>query len=452
MQLIDHSNNSKSKTVGRALAAATCALLGVHATGSLAKGQPGEWDVETALLVYSETDDRVQAAEPVISATRNFDGERKLNLKLVADTLTGASPSGATPSALPQTYTSPSGNGSYEIAPGEAPLDDTFKDTRVAVSANWEAPINRDYAYSVGAYGSKEYDYLSTAVNASLSRYLNNKNTTLTGGLSLGVDLVDPVGGAPVGLSRMPLNNNKSQADFDQEFAATRDSDDTKTMVDALFGVTQVINRQTLMQFNYGISYSSGYLTDPYKILSVIDDARGSNYGRNLVGGDGNPVYLYEQRPDTRLKHSLYWQTKYMLGNGDVMDGSYRFMIDDWGITSHTLDLKYRWQLGKSYLEPNFRYYLQSEADFYKRYLTASEYNSGAPVMTDASADYRLGEMTGLTFGAKWGYRFDDDRELAIRAEYLIQTNDGDQGFGSLASQDLYPDTNAMWLQLSYSF
>ncbi|KAA1175713.1 DUF3570 domain-containing protein [Marinobacter salinexigens] len=450
MQLINDKKNGKP--VGRALATATCALLGVQATTTLAKDQPGEWDVETALLIYSETDDRVQAAEPVISATRNFDGDKKLNLKLVADTLTGASPSGATPSDLPQTFTRPSGSGSYTVDAGEAPLDDSFKDTRVAVSGSWTAPLNRDYTYSVGAYGSREYDYLSTAVNGSLSRYLNNKNTTLTGGLSLGVDIVDPVGGAPVGLSRMALRDNKIEAEFDQEFAATRESDDTKTLVDALFGVTQVINRRTLMQFNYGVSYSSGYLTDPYKILSVIDESAGANYGGNLIGADGNPVYLYENRPDTRMKHSLYWQTKYMLDNGDVMDGSYRFMIDDWGITSHTIDLKYRWRLANSYLEPHFRYYMQSEADFYQRYLTESEYNSGTPTVSEASADYRLGELTGMTFGAKWGYRLDEDRELAIRAEYMIQSNDGDEGFGKLTSHDLYPDTNAMWLQLSYNF
>ncbi|SDX31480.1 DUF3570 domain-containing protein [Marinobacter mobilis] len=444
--------NTHGKPVGRALAAATCALLGVQATDTLAKGEPGEWDVETALLVYAESDSRVSAAEPVVSATRNFDGERQLNLKLVADTLTGASPSGATPSDLPQTFTSPSGSGSYDIAAGEAPLDDTFKDTRVALSASWTAPLNRDYTYRVGGYASREYDYLSTAVTGSLSRHLNNKNTTLTGGLSLGVDVVDPVGSAPIGLSRMALRDGKTDAQFNQEFAATRDSNDNKTLVDALFGVTQVINRQTLMQFNYGISYSSGYLTDPYKLLSVIDDASGINYGGNLIETDGNPVYLYENRPDTRMKHALYWQTKYMLGNGDVVDGSYRFMLDDWGINSHTLDLKYRLRMANSYLEPHFRYYLQSEADFYKRYLTATEYNNGAPTLTEASADYRLGELTGLTFGAKWGYRFDEDRELAIRAEYMIQSNDGDEGFGKLTNQDLYPDTDAMWVQLSYSF
>jgi len=450
MQLTNSKKNGKP--VGRALAAATCALLGVQATDALAKDKPGEWDVETALLVYSEADDRVQAVEPVISATRNYDGDRKLNLKLIADTLTGASPSGATPSDVPQTFTQPSGNGSYDVTAGDAPLDDSFKDTRVALSTSWTAPLDRDYTYSVGAYGSREYDYLSTAVNGSLSRYLNNKNTTLTGGLSLGFDLVDPVGGAPTGLSRMPLKANKTGTQFDQEFADTRETDDTKTLVDALFGVTQVINRRTLMQFNYGVSYSSGYLTDPYKILSVIDDASGANFGGNLIGSDSNPVYLYENRPDTRIKHTLYWQTKYMLENGDVMDGSYRFMVDDWGITSHTVDLKYRWNMDKSYLEPHFRYYLQSEADFYKRYLTATEYNGGTPTLSDASADYRLGDLTGLTFGAKWGYHLDEDHELAIRAEYMIQTNDGDQGFGKLASQDLYPDTSAMWLQLSYSF
>jgi hypothetical protein len=444
---------SKPSSIGAALTVATCGLLGLSAPVASAKGQVGEWDVDTAVLFYSEADDRVQAAEPVVSATLNLEDERAWNIKFVADTLTGATPNGATPSDEIQTFTRPSGEGSYNVAAGENPLDDTFHDTRGALSTTWSAPLGRDYAYTAGAYGSIEYDYTSFGVNGSIARYLNNKNTTLNMGLSLSMDSIGPEGGIPNPLTRMPFEAGKSDDDFNKEFNASRSGpDDTKTIMDLLLGVTQVINRSTIMQFNYSLSMASGYMTDPFKILSVIDDNAGANYGGNFKDADGYNIYLYEARPDSRMKHALFWQTKHMLANGDVMDGSYRFMTDDWGITSHTLDFHYRWMLGSSYLEPHVRYYMQSEADFYKRYLTSSEYNGGSPVVTEASADYRLGELNSATLGLKWGYKLNDDQELSIRAEYMKQSSSGDSGFGKLASQDLYPDTDAFWVQVGYNF
>src|SRR5690606_26355842 len=129
-------------------------------------------------------------------------------------------------------------------------------------------------------------------------------------------------------------------ASFDNDFAASRDgSSDSKQIFDLLFGVTQVIDRNTLMQFNYSLSSSSGYLTDPYKVVSVIDDAAGANYGGNYADGLGN-VYLYEERPDARLKHALFWQGKRQLQNGDIVDLSYRFMFDR--SEEHTSELQSR--------------------------------------------------------------------------------------------------------------
>ena len=145
------------------------------------------------MLFYSEADSRVQAVEPVVNATKMW-MRRKWNIKVLADALTGASPNGATPSENVQTFTRPSGNGHYNVSPAEQPLDDTFHDTRGSVSTSWSAPIDRDYAYSVGVYGSKEYDYTSMGVNGSVSRYLNNKNTTLNVGLSSSIDLINPEG------------------------------------------------------------------------------------------------------------------------------------------------------------------------------------------------------------------------------------------------------------------
>ena len=133
-------------------------------------------------------------------------------------------------------------------------------------------------------------------------------------------------------------------------------------------------------------------------------------------------------------------------------DGSYRFMLDDWGINSHTFDFRYRWQLGSSYLEPHLRYYMQSEADFYKRYITESEYNSGNPTLTEATADYRLGDLDGMTVGLKYGHKLDNETEFNMRVEYYLQSSTGDDGFGLLKDQDLYPDTKALIFQVGYSF
>jgi len=420
-----------NKKIRGALTVATCSLLGLNSSVA----DEGDLEIDSAVLYYSETD-RVTAIEPVINVKRHFGDEKALNLKLVIDALTGASATGATPSDQVQTFTRPSGNGSYTTSSGETPLDDTFKDTRVALSAQWEQPIGRDYKISVGSNVSTEYDYFSLGINGSLSRYFNNRNTTLTAGLSYANDSIEPEGDIPLEFASMAINTG--QARFDDEFNATRrGGDESKTTTDFLLGVTQVINRRTLMQFNYSYGNSDGYLTDPFKILSV-------------VGSDGRSMdYVYESRPDSRTKQSLYWQTKYHF-NQDIVDISYRYMWDDWDITSHTFDLRYRWKLdNKHYLEPHFRYYMQSNADFYQRFLL-----DGQPLPGHASADYRLGELTGITFGLKYGMTLNNDHEMSLRLEYYQQSGEAnaDNAPGILSQQELFPDVDAVIFQFSYSF
>src|SRR5688572_29352609 len=139
--------NSNDPSLATALAAATCALLG---TGNAAAADvdADRWSFDSAVLYYVETDDRVQDISAAISATRDFDDERKLGLSLTADTLTGASASGAIALDRPQTFTSPSGNKTYTTSAGEVPLDDTFLDTRFAATASWTQPLAGLYTFS----------------------------------------------------------------------------------------------------------------------------------------------------------------------------------------------------------------------------------------------------------------------------------------------------------------
>jgi hypothetical protein len=431
---------SDDKNLGATLAAATCALLGANAAPVMAdEAQP--WSFDTALLYYGENDNRVQDVSATIGAKRAFDDDRLLNLTLSADTLTGASASGAIATDTPQTFTSPSGKAVYSTPAGKTPLDDTFHDTRFALNASWTQPLARLYTLSAGLGFSTEYDYMHLGANLSLARDFNKRNTTLSAGLAYSKDDIDPVGGAPVPLSQM-----RDVGDL-----SSKRNSDSKDIVDVLFGVTQVLSRHTVLRVNYSYSQSSGYLNDPYKILSVVDGTTGDTILRTPAPGVQGPggIYLYESRPDSRAKHSLFAEVKHAFG-APVLYGSYRFMTDDWGIDSHTGEVRLRWPLGSvNYIEPVLRYYMQSQADFYRPSLV-----QGAALPAYASADFRLGEFDAVTVGMKFGHQTTAGNEWNARLEYYQQsgTISRDQLIGNQFAREQYPDLKAVIAQFGYRF
>ena len=77
----------------------------------------------------------------------------------------------------------------------------------------------------------------------------------------------------------------------------------SKTVASLVVGVTQVMNRYWLAQLNYSVGTTNGYQTDPYRILSVVDPISGA------------PLqYLYEGRPGSRIRQSLYFANKLAIG------------------------------------------------------------------------------------------------------------------------------------------
>jgi hypothetical protein len=432
MQLAKHRN------IASALAMASCSLVGQQALAVTPDSSPDDWKVDAALMYYGEQD-RVQAVEAIGNVQKSFGDSSLLDMKLVVDSLTGASASGAVAQNASQTFTRPSGDGEYTIAQGETPLDDTFHDTRVQASANWSEILTPEWKVNAGIYGSKEFDYMSMGLNGGVERSFNKDNTTLSLSGSYTYDIVDPVGGRPIALSTMALRKDyQTEEAFQTAFDQTRiDDTDDKSTADIMLGITQVLNRRWLFQANYGLSSVSGYMTDPYKILSQVDD----------TGTTQN--YLYESRPDSRLKHSFYMMTKGALDSG-VVDLSYRYSTDDWDIQSHTLETHYRYYFtGNFYGQIHLRYYQQQGADFYTPFLV-----EGEPLPQHASADYRIGDMTAYTFGIKFGQRLAGGHEMSYRLEYYQQTpeNNGTQLPGQLQNYDLFPQVKAIVAQFSYSF
>jgi len=422
--------------VRNALTMATTSLLAapLHAAGP--SDPASEWEVDSTLLYYDEQN-RVQVIKPVVSARKEIGEERFLSVRAVFDTMTGASPNGAAPSSRLQSFTTPSGKDSYTVQPNRYPMR-AFQDNRVAGSVTLETPVSRLVKTVLGLNGSVESDYTALGGSATLLKDLDNRLTTLSTGIAVSYDLVRPRNSIPQGLGVMTgavasLSAASEEEDDEGEGAESRQ----KVVVDLLFGITRVVNKRTLTQLNYTLGFSNGYLTDPYKIISRVDSA------------SGLPVdYLYEKRPGSRLRNTLYWHTAHQLTE-DTIHFSYRYFWDDWGVKAHTADLKYRYELGSGhYLQPHLRYYIQTAADFYRHSLA-----SGEPLPRYASADLRLAKFTSTTLGIKYGMPLFGG-ELSMRIEQMRQEGESHPGdaIGDLKNQDLFPTLKAAIVQVSYSF
>ncbi len=439
--------------VNLSLAAATCALLGTTSPGTVVAQEIGKWEADTAGLYYGETDRVRDLSISVLAKTQPVE-DKYLSLTATFDTLTGASPNGAAPSASPQFFARPitltrtsggsisTGGGRYLVGAGDLPLDSTFKDTRYAGSAHWQQPLGRLTTVNFGGSLSTEHDYTHLGVDTQIARDFNNRNTTLSGGIEWSDDTVKPIGGSPIPYSDLRFATSLAS---EQDNGPQGPGSLGKHVRDFLLGVTQVLSRGTIVQVNYSLSRSDGYLTDPYKVLSIVDPVSG-DLAAGLDPGYGR--YIYENRPDTRDKRSLYGLLKHDF-NGSVLDASYRVMTDDWGVDSKTLDLHYRWELsGDKFVQPHLRFYSQSAADFYHTVLL-----DGEPLPMYATADYRLGKFDAVTVGVKYGAKTRSGL-FSARIEVYKQMSkpSPDALVGSLQTVNLTPDLTALIAELSYKF
>lgn len=203
------------------------------------------------------------------------------------------------------------------------------------------------------------------------------------------------------------------------------------------------MNRHWLAQINLSADRFTGYLDDPYKILSVLDDS-GATTG-----------YLYEKRPGQRTRGSVYVENRIGWERTSVTV-ALRYFTDSWKIHSDTARVRFRWWNGdrSRYWEPSVRWYRQTAADFYAPWL----FSSAVSGVTYASSDSRLAAFRALTYGLEYGTNVDKRSvlpggQLTVRLEYYRQTiDDRIAAPGALQSLDLYPGLTAFLAQFGYRF
>jgi hypothetical protein len=408
------------------LGTAALALLLVPAAAPAAEtpadSQAGN-QLDVTTLYYGEQG-RTQVFEPVVRATRLFGDGQSLFGQIGIDVITGASPTGALPSGVVQTHTSASGR-LIRTPAGEIPTL-SFQDHRVGLDGGWQRPLGRFVTSTLGVHASREKDYQSLGVSGKLSYQFLDRLFTLDLGGGVNDDSVFPVGGTPPGLSDGTLVSHASNS---------------KRVSDVLVGLSRVVTRRWLLALDASRTFENGYLTEPYKVISLMDPVTGYPVGQ-----------LTDQRPESRARSSLLLSSVYHFSQ-DVLHSSYRYYDDTWGVRSNTIDLKYRHDFEEDgeYFEPHLRLYRQSAADFFVPGLVA-----GATLPAFATSDYRLGELTTITAGATLSFRFGDfDSGLwTVRAEYIRQAGNSSPpgAIGVERGFDLSPPINTFTAVIGYSF
>ncbi len=271
--------------------------------------------------------------------------------EIVYDSISGATPTGAAP------------------LPGQTAVPTTpMHDVRRGGNLAFDVHLGRHTLSPEVAY-SRESDYISTGVSLGDAIEFNHKNTTLQFGVSHDFD--DVLDNSPVRQSRH------------------------KDTTDGLIGISQLLSPNTIFAADFTYGVESGYLDDPYKSMSFS--------GWTPFFGFPLPLAGSERRPDHRDRQVLLFSLTHFFtklnGSGEI---SYRFCHDSFGVVSHTATVNWHQHLGKYFiLEPLFRFYEQSAADFYTLSVPGYSLNDGQSALRPAyfSADYRLSRMMSFTYG-----------------------------------------------------
>lgn len=401
------------------------------------------WQTDAAILIYSEKG-RVNVLEPTMIARKEVADDEFVSVQLVYDSLSGATPTGAAPASTRQTFTTPSCGGSYSAEAYSQPKR-SFSDLRGALNLSWDKPISRMLRTQWGAHISGESDYASLGVTGGALLDVNNKNTTLNLSFGFDGDHVAPASGKPVALTSINScggagggEEEEEEDDNESIFQAFSGYQADKQVSSALVGVTQLLSPEALVQLNYSYTNAKGYLSDPYKIISVVSD-------------NGEPLrVLYESRPDNHTWHSIFTKVAWGFAQ-DTLQASFRYFWDDWDISSKTLDFSYQFIINERfYIRPYLRHYDQTAAKFYRHSIRQTEAQS----IRHVSADQRLGAFTGRTLGLRAGYGIGGNNEVYLRIARYTQNGDKHpaDAIGNQQDFDMFPNLNATYTQLGINY
>ena len=318
--------------------------------------------VEFKYELYKENNHRIEVNTGLFQFEKSLTPSLTLKGEMVYDSISGASPTGG-----------PAPAGSKQVP--LATLTDVRTAGALGLNQRWgNHTLTPQIAYST------ENDYDSWGISLSDAIDFNQKNTTLSLGVSHNFDTI-----------------YKANSPYLPTGAIKK-----KDSTDGLIGITQLLGPKTILTVNATYGYVDGYLTDPYKGIRFD----------SFPDVDGTFIFG-ERRPGHKSREIAYVSLRQFITPADAsVELAYRFYHDSFDITAHTVSLSWLQKIGTHFtIEPSVRYYEQSAASFYHSRVAPSVGDPGfhgANFPSYYSADYRLSSLNSWTYGVKATYKFNE--------------------------------------------
>ncbi|MCP3914403.1 MAG: DUF3570 domain-containing protein [bacterium] len=217
---------------------------------------------------------------------------------------------------------------------------------------------------------SKEYDYTSFGLGGSLSIEPENTDAKLTFSLDGFVDEIDII-----------------------RFDGTEDDGtDDRTSFAATGRWYQILSPEMHGEFGLTVSHQSGFLETAYNAVVIEDDSLPPNPN---LDNEARGFEITEELPDDRMRTAVFGKVRRYVNARTAVELGGRVYDDDWGITGFSIEPRLYRELvpDELRLRLRYRYYDQSEADFYKASFTRE--------VDERTQDSDLADFTSHTVGAK---------------------------------------------------
>ncbi len=169
-------------------------------------------------------------------------------------------------------------------------------------------------------------------------------------------------GGALMVLGRMNGGNTELQADLAGSAERVGRVGDPRFWLDqhrasGRLTVLQVLDARSWLQASWETGFIGGFQSSPYRFVGV---------GGGLCSSAA-PLCLPEHVPDARVRNAATVRARRAFGDHTSVGAGYRFYFDSWSLRSSTFEADVAWLVGAhGTLELRYRYYTQSDAEFYR--------------------------------------------------------------------------------------
>ncbi len=286
--------------------------------------------------------------------------------------------------------------------------------------------INVDYTHSsddrnniwnANVSFATEYDYTSIGFGGGFSKLFNEKNTELGIHTKVYLDTWSPK--YPTELDSFLEANGDLTAGFFEDINILNQNgnisgnwspvtefelikDKGRNTYSLSFNFSQILSKNAQFSLFFDLVKQSGWLSNPMQrvYFSDVDNyfiGNGDNID-NYTSTDNTDVFQLaddiERLPDSRFKIPIGVRFNYYLNEVLSLRTYYRYYNDDWGINSHTASVELPIKISSKFtLYPSYRYYNQTEADYFAgfdKHLSTNKYYT---------SDYDLSKFNSNQYG-----------------------------------------------------